>query len=270
MKLLIDIGNTNIKWACIESGKLGDSQSFTRKKTGIKSSLNTQWKSLSNVTAIFVSNVAGDKIEQQLTEWTEKQWQLTPKFIRSEHKRFGVTNSYAEPEKLGVDRWLALIAARQHARSATCVIDCGTAITIDVVTKYGQHQGGMILPGLSLMREALIANTSDIKDVHEESDFITLATNTFSAIQSGTLYTVTASLERLIDDLTEQYNKRIRFIITGGDAELILPLLPTSIAHYPDVVLKGLAYYARQGDKPRRPAKAVEAVEATSLSESTN
>lgn len=249
MKLLIDIGNTRIKWACIGSTGLTESQNFTRSKTGVKSLLNKHWKDLKKISSIYVSNVAGDKIAQQLTEWTEKQWQLTPTFIHSEAKRFGVTNSYSEPELLGVDRWLAMISARQHARQASCIIDCGTAITIDIVTKLGEHQGGMILPGLTLMREALTNNANNLNEVAEDSNFKTLAINTQSAIQAGTLYTVTASLERVIDDLNQQFDDRIRFIITGGDAEILMPLLPTSIVYYPDIVLKGLAYYARQDDK---------------------
>jgi len=252
MKLLIDIGNTRVKYAFIESGRLTDSQVFNRSKTGIKASLNSHFKTIESVDAIFVSNVAGDKIAQQLLEWAEKKWKVTPTFVQSEKKRFGVTNAYADVSALGVDRWLALIAARQHARMATCIIDCGTAITVDIVTKYGLHQGGMILPGLGLMRQSLLDNTSDLNETLEESEFKTLAVNTQSAIQAGTLYTVTATLERLISDLKDQFKQRIRFIITGGDAELLLPLLPESIAHYPDIVLKGLAYYARQSDKRRR------------------
>jgi len=251
MKLLVDIGNSRIKWALIDSGPI-ESHIFNRSKTGVKASLNTHWKSLEEISAIYVSNVAGEKIAEQLTEWTEKQWQLTPSFIKSEHKRFGVTNAYAQAELLGIDRWLALIAARQHARQATCIIDCGTAITIDIVTKYGAHQGGMILPGLHLMREALTKNTSELNNIAQENDFKTLAVNTQSAIQSGTLYTVTATLERIIDDLKQQFNNHIRFIISGGDAEQLKPLLNTPIAHYPDIVLKGLAYYARQNERKQQ------------------
>jgi type III pantothenate kinase len=272
MKLLIDIGNSRLKWTCIDAGNLTETQSFIRGKTGIKAALTKHWKKLADIESIFVSNVAGDKIAQQLEEWTLKKWDVKPKFISSEQKRFGVTNAYQQPEQLGVDRWLALIAARQHARLATCVIDCGTAITLDIVTKYGEHQGGMILPGLSLMREALTSNTVAIKDTLDDSEFKTLATNTYSAVQSGTLYSVTATLERIISDLKQQFNNSIRFIITGGDAETILPLLSQSIAHYPDIVLKGLAYYARQGERKAHPIKtetveSVESVESTILPE---
>jgi len=267
MKLLIDIGNTRVKFAFLESGRLADSQTFARSKTGIKASLNSHFKGVEGIESIFVSNVAGDKIATQLTEWAEKKWQITPTFVVSEKKRFGVTNAYAEPEVLGVDRWLSLIAARQHARMATCIIDCGTAITVDIVTKYGLHQGGMILPGLNLMRDSLISGTSDLTDTLAESEFKTLAVNTQSAIQTGTLYTVTATIDRLMSDLKEQFKNRIRFIITGGDAETIRPILPMNIAHYPDIVLKGLAYYARQGEKRARYLAAANADSANAESE---
>ncbi|WP_438971053.1 type III pantothenate kinase [Methylophaga sp.] len=255
MKLLVDIGNSRVKWATMDKTGIGESQNFQRGKTGIKAALNKAWKKLEDVEAIYVANVGGDKIAEQLTEWTEKQWQLKPIVIHTENKRFGVSNAYDEPAKLGVDRWLSLIAARQHARQAQCVIDCGTAITIDIVSKNGQHQGGMILPGLGLMRSSLAANTHALTDEPDEKEFNTLATNTFSAIQAGTLYSVTATLERIITDLKDNFDDKVRFIITGGDAESLLPLLPEKISHYPNIVLRGLAFYARQDDKQKRSDK---------------
>jgi type III pantothenate kinase len=256
MKLLVDIGNSRVKWATLDSDGLSASQSFPRGKTGIKAALNKAWKSLSDIEAVYVANVGGDKLGQQLSEWSEKHWQITPKAIQSEQKRFGVSNAYDEAEKLGIDRWLSLIAARQHARQAQCIIDCGTAMTIDIVTKTGQHQGGMILPGLSLMRSALATNTDALTEEEGEQEFKTLAANTYSAIQAGTLYSVTATLERIISDLKLSFKNQIRFIITGGDAEHLLPLLSEELHHYPDIVLKGLAFYARQDDKSTRQANA--------------
>lgn len=258
MKLLVDIGNSRVKWATMDKNGPSDSQSFQRSKTGIKAALNKAWKSLNDIEAVYVANVAGDKLGQQLSEWTEKNWQLTPLFIKSEAKRFGVSNAYETAQKLGIDRWLSLIAARQHARQAQCVIDCGTAITIDIVSKSGQHQGGMILPGLSLMRSSLTANTDALSEERDETEFKTLATNTFSAIQAGTFYSVTATLEQIINDLRQTFKNQVRFIITGGDAEQLLPLLPDDVNHYPDIVLKGLAFYARQDERKKRSAKKAE------------
>ncbi|WP_417548836.1 type III pantothenate kinase [Methylophaga sp.] len=254
MILLVDIGNSQIKWTTIQSKVLADSQHFSRPKTGLKTALNKVWKSLDDIEAIFVSNVAGDKVATQFSEWVEKQWKLTPIFVQSEKRRFGVTNAYEQPETLGVDRWLAIVAGRQHARQVTCIIDCGTAITVDIVTEKGQHQGGLIVPGLSLMKQMLTDNTDALNDVAQESEFNLLATNTHSAIQAGTLYMVTATLENLINDLQQYFKDEIRFLITGGDADALLPLLPQPLLHEPDLVLKGLAQYARQTNQ-RKPPK---------------
>ncbi|HDY85776.1 hypothetical protein LCGC14_1208840 [marine sediment metagenome] len=249
MRILVDIGNSRVKWALMDRNSLAESQSFDRNKTGIKASLNKEWKTLSDIESVYIANVAGQKIADQVTEWIEKQWKITPKFIQAEKKHFGVTNAYDEPEKLGVDRWLSLISARQHARLAQCVIDCGTAITIDIVTKTGEHQGGMILPGINMMKNSLVNNTDALNHDVDNQEFTTLATNTFSAIQAGTLYTVTAALERIISDLRQSFDGRIRFIITGGDAETLIPLLANDVHYYPNIVLKGLAFYARLDNK---------------------
>ena len=260
MILLVDIGNSQIKWTTIQSKVLADSQYFSRPKTGIKAALNKAWKSLDDIEAVFVSNVAGDKIAAQLTEWIDKQWKLTPVFVQSEKRRFGGTNAYEQPETLGVDRWLAIVAGRQHARQVTCVIDCGTAITVDIVTEKGQHQGGLIVPGLSLMKKMLTDNTDALGNVTQESEFNLLATNTHTAIQAGTLYMVTATLENLINDLQQNFTDEVRFLITGGDAEEIIPLMPQPLIHEPDLVLKGLAQYARQNNQRNRnkPVKQIE------------
>jgi len=260
MILLVDIGNSQIKWTTIKSKVLADSQHFSRPKTGIKAALNKAWKSLEDIEAVFVSNVAGDKIAAQLTEWIDKQWKLTPVFVQSEKRRFGVTNAYEQPETLGVDRWLAIVAGRQHARQVTCIIDCGTAITVDIVTEKGQHQGGLIVPGLSLMKKMLTDNTDALSNVTQEKEFNLLATNTHSAIQAGTLYMVTATLENLINDLQQNFTDEVRFLITGGDAEELIPLMPQPLIHEPDLVLKGLAQYARQNNQrnKNKPMKQIE------------
>ena len=260
MILLVDIGNSQIKWTTIQSKVLADSQYFSRPKTGIKAALNKAWKSLDDIEAVFVSNVAGDKIAAQLTEWIDKQWKLTPVFVQSEKRRFGVTNAYEQPETLGVDRWLAIVAGRQHARQVTCIIDCGTAITVDIVTEKGQHQGGLIVPGLSLMKKMLTDNTDALSNVTQENEFNLLATNTHSAIQAGTLYMVTATLENLINDLQQNFTDEVRFLITGGDAEELIPLMPQPLIHEPDLVLKGLAQYARQNNQrnKNKPMKQIE------------
>jgi type III pantothenate kinase len=247
MKLLVDIGNSRVKWSWLDDKGLQPGDFFIKGKTGIKAGLTKAWKSFTAPTEILVSNVAGDKIAQQLIEWTEKTWQLTPVFIQSEKKRFGVLNAYEQPETLGVDRWLNLIAARQHTRQPVCIIDCGTAITVDIVTEKGQHQGGMILPGLAMMRHSLATHTEALTEQVDSSEFNLLATNTFSAIQVGTLYSVTATLDNIISDLKHSFKDNIRFVLTGGDTETQLELLPEGIEADQQLVFKGIRLYAKQG-----------------------
>ena len=246
MNLLIDIGNSRIKWAILDDKELSASAFLERKTTGLKTQLNKAWKPLKNIEAVWVSNVAGEKVALQLTEWCEKNWQITPNFISAEAKRFGVSNAYDKSETLGTDRWLGLVAVRQHLQKACCIIDCGTAITVDILTANGQHQGGFIMPGLGLMRSTLAAGTDALTENTDDVAFNLLATNTYSAIQAGTLYSISATLENLIRDLQQNFNNEIRFIISGGDAAAIQPLLPDDVELDSDIVLKGLKLYARQ------------------------
>ncbi len=246
MKLLIDIGNSRIKWATLDDNGLSNSQFIERKTTGLKTQFNKIWKPLKTVESIWVSNVAGDKIASQFSEWTEKTWQITPNFVRAEQKRFGVSNAYDKPETLGVDRWLGLVAVRQHLQKACCIIDCGTAITVDIVTANGQHQGGFILPGLGLMRSTLAAGTEALTENTDDVAFNLLATNTYSAIQAGTLYSISATLENLIRDLQQNFDHDIRFVLSGGDGKMIQELLPEDIEIDTDIVIKGLKLYAKQ------------------------
>lgn len=250
--LLIDIGNSCVKWASLEASTLTKSDRFARSKTGIKASLNKAFKQLNSIESVLVSNVAGEKIAKQLTEWTEQQWHITPTYIESEQKRFGITNGYCTPEQLGVDRWLNLLAISQGRPQAHCIIDCGTAITIDILNASGEHQGGLILPGLKLMREALVAGTDGLTEAEQDSNYSLLATNTFSAIQAGTLYSISASLQQIIADMRQSF-KDIRFTVTGGDGETIMSVLGDETIRYdPDLVLKGLSRYAKQDVKPHK------------------
>lgn len=251
MIILLDIGNSRLKWASMAGKKISAMQSFTGSRAGIKGALNKQFKNIHNVEQIYVANVAGDKFASQLTEWTQAHWQLSPVFINSEKRRFGVTNAYTSADKLGIDRWLNLVAARGQSKATTAIIDCGTAITIDTIDASGKHQGGLILPGLALMRESLFSGTDALKAETEKTGFTMLATNTHTAIQTGTLYTVIATLESIINDLREQ-SPDSRFILTGGDSDELASLLPEEISLQPDLVLQGLARYAHAHQRSQK------------------
>ena len=100
-----------------------------------------------------------------LLAWVESKWGVPFKTIKAEAQQGALINGYMEPERLGVDRWLAMLAVIEEEQPEVpiCVIDCGSAITIDAVNAKGEHVGGLIVPGISMMRNALVKGTSGIR-----------------------------------------------------------------------------------------------------------
>ena len=156
--------------------------------------------------------------------------------VKSQAHAFGVYNAYQQPEKLGVDRWLALVAVRNHYQLPACIVDCGTAITVDLIDADGKHQGGLISPGLTLMKKSLAAGTEALQ-FHETNYDFGPANFTEAAIYSGTLAAAVGLIEHV---LTKQSNA-MQLILTGGDAEIIATQLAIKPIIDADLVLRGLA-----------------------------
>jgi type III pantothenate kinase len=251
VKLLIDIGNSRIKWASLSRGKLqpGDDVPRPQEPNALAASCETLWDQLKKPRAVVVSNVAGPPFAAALSEWTETRWQLQPYFVVAEHAAFDVTNAYTVPERLGPDRWAALIAARRRYNGAVCVVDAGTAVTIDVLSATGAHQGGLIIPGLSMMRRALLERTQDIRAATvtpAHSNITLLARDTRDGVDGGTLYTLVAVIDRVIADIGMELDNEPSCLMTGGDAATLLPLLAGKYNHVPELVLEGLAVIAEK------------------------
>lgn len=212
----------------------------------IRQCLDHSWRSLPRPTAVHVSCVANDLVNT-VTEWTQANWQTSPDYARVEKAAQGVTNSYPEYTRLGVDRWLSLIAAHQDSQRPACVIDCGTAITIDGLQADGQHIGGIILPGLGLMQESLYATAASLGEsrgrLSSESQ-AGLAQSTEEGIISGCRLAAAGAIEMIRRKLQEKYADAVDYVITGGDAEIIMADLPCNPRHEPHLVLQGLAIIA--------------------------
>jgi type III pantothenate kinase len=159
MKLLVDIGNSRVKWAFgtadhfVAHGDalLGDS-------SGLRPLLESPWVP----DAIRIANVAGPEAGARLAASLEERFGITPVFASSIATGAGVRNGYTVAAQLGVDRWLAMCAAFANSRVPLCVADAGTATTIDIVAGNGDHQGGLILPGIELMQSALFRDTGEL------------------------------------------------------------------------------------------------------------
>ncbi len=252
MILLLDAGNSRLKWAWVADGGFRFGGAIERADQPPRELFRTLWADLEPVPErMVVANVAGESFRRSLTAWVRRRWGITPEYPRAQAQAFGIVNGYRNPEQLGVDRWFALVAAaRKVKKGAVCVIDCGTAMTIDALDGGRRHLGGLIAPGLRLMRESLVHNTRGIELPEEgsleEAAVSPLGRDTASGVLGGTLYAGVAMIERVLEDLNGDLDEPVRAIITGGEAEVFLPLLKSRPQHAPYLVLEGLAWYARR------------------------
>ncbi len=156
-------------------------------------------------------------------------------------------NHYHDPAALGADRWAALIAAHHLTAGPVCVIDCGTAVTIDALSADGDFLGGVILPGLRLLRTSLVQGTRSIRAT--DGDAATcLARSTADAVAAGTLFGLAGAVERVLAEHRQALGSEMSALITGADAGLVLSKLRAEapVAEVSDLVLRGLALIAEK------------------------
>src|SRR5579872_6093882 len=165
MQLLVDIGNTRIKWALL-SEELAPYTSAEYSQKNLDTFFNEIWNALQKPTHVYVASVASQEINHHLEKWVTQNWQIPVKFMQSQATALGVTNGYEHPQELGIDRWLGMLAAYHLTEHQNvCVFDCGSAITADVITASGQHLGGLIFPGVFLLKNSLIKNTEKLAKI---------------------------------------------------------------------------------------------------------
>lgn len=246
MILLLDAGNTSVKWGLDDGGKIVTGGSFMHRGDNVYDLAGQAWSELQMPAGVYIANVAGVETGRKLSDWVEKQWGISPVFIASTARACGVINAYAVPEQLGVDRWAALIGAHSQEGSdaGQCIVDCGTAITLDMLSADGVHQGGLILPGVEMMKHMLLKNTALKNTSCTQEAGKLFAMGTEDAINSGALYMAAAAIDRIVIDMAAAPGTRLDVMVTGGDASRILTLLACPARHDPELVLKGLAMLA--------------------------
>nr|VFK43337.1 MAG: type III pantothenate kinase [Candidatus Kentron sp. SD]VFK48799.1 MAG: type III pantothenate kinase [Candidatus Kentron sp. SD] len=245
--LVLDIGNTRMKWAHAAENDLVNHGDATYTVNQIPKILNKRWRAMEPPCRILVSNVGKIGIADALSQWTTENWALQPEYITVESEAWGVSCAYRDFDTLGPDRWAALIAANHKFKGPVCVIDCGTAITIDALAADGKHLGGLIVPGIGLMRRALsrstgrIGKTSGINAMSAAAQNTWLGRSTQEGVMAGTMWAAVAFIDRVVADLEAEFQKRITCILAGGDAQAIHPLLACKAICEPDLILQGLA-----------------------------
>lgn len=240
MMLVVDIGNSRIKWAAVKDGVLGERGVAEYQDDTLNRQLDDALESLATPDAVSYCSVGASETGDILERWAKARWGIDPARVCTAARGFGVRCAYAAPETLGADRWAALVACRHKYGAAAVIVDCGTAITVDAITGSGEHLGGVIVPGVALMRHALTSRTDQIPPQFSDSRRVT-ATTTADGVAAGTLYAAAAAVDRLSAELAAELPAGSIRILTGGAADLLQPILTTEFKSDPDLVLYGLA-----------------------------
>lgn len=244
--LLVDAGNSAVKWGVFSAQKPLSllRESYPEKISNVF--FKALWKNEIKPDAVFVSCVANELVWKAMELACLELWEIKAVKVISPQHGHGVINAYSFASELGSDRWCAILAAHQQAqKSATIVIDCGTAITIDVVNPSGQHCGGYILPGLGMMQRSLGMQTANIKldQNTTDSSSLTPADSTTACVLSGIHLAAVAAIEAVVMAKQKEYDN-VEAYLTGGDANALSALLSIQHSVIPELVLQGLALIA--------------------------
>ena len=233
MMLLLDIGNTRIKWTLLQDGRQVYLGAFDNSASV---SLQQEFTRLPVPSRILVSNVAGEDVAKRVRE-LGAAWACPVAFVNAIPAQCGVRNGYAQPQRLGSDRWAALIAAWHDVQGACLVVNCGTATTVDALSTQGEFLGGLILPGLDMMHRSLAAGTAQLEEA--QGSLRDFPLNTADAIYSGVIRATLGAIESQFL-LLRFKDAGARCVLSGGASTKVMPHLSMPFEHVDNLVLRGL------------------------------
>lgn len=251
--LLVDAGNTCLKSASLNEAKIFEKNSILYEKhSPIECFKDLIQANSQSINKILLVSVQGEEFANQAKEFADDAG-LALVNIASLSQLGELKNAYENPEQLGADRFVAMIAAYNYAEGKPCiVIDCGTAVTIDAIDATGQHLGGLILPGLRVCSNSLLKGTQqlELNSQHNTSNSL-LAKNTSQAILSGSYYGLSGAINETCSKIQKEMTNQLKRqdvvkIICGGDAVLLLPQLSRDFQIQTDLVMNGLKLIAEQ------------------------
>ncbi len=239
MNLLVDLGNSRLKWGVGNGVDIIPGAPIRLDNGLFDEMLFNALKELDAPRKVAVSSVSSETLSLKICEVANRLWPSAEIVIAQTNKKaLGVQNAYKNPKQLGVDRWLCMLAMRRFYSIPACVVDCGTAITVDLLNEKGTHLGGLIMPGLTLMKKSLYQGTQQLQFTEQKFP-AGLSDSTEAGIYSGTLFSAVGMVEHVLHNQKEKFN----LILTGGDAELLAEHISIEYAIEPDLVLQGLSVY---------------------------
>jgi type III pantothenate kinase len=251
MIALVDIGNTRVKWAVADGTRFTAVGAVTH-VDGQGAAVDALMTALpKGVDRVLIANVAGAALAQRLTDALHARRGIRAEFVAARAKGYGIRCAYADPARLGVDRWVAMIAARRLVAGDFCVIQAGTAVTFDAVDAEGRHLGGLIFAGPRLLADALNRNTGRIGPTQPAraplAGLELLGRSTEVAVAHAAMLSLAAGLDRAVTVVGAALGQPPAVLLTGGGAHSLGPWLETDVRTSADLVLAGLAYMAEQG-----------------------
>ena len=245
MILAIDAGNSRVKWGWCEGNLRGNLRGGVDWSSIATVSLiefaassdhiNPFSATHENPARIVISNVAGEGAHQLLVNWTSI-FEAEPRWVKGANALCGVTSLYELPEQLGPDRWAALIAAHALEPGRAClVVNAGTATTVDALSAGGEFLGGLILPGVDLMRFVLHEHTGRLP--LQEGSFVRTPRNTIDAIETGCRHAQAGAVERM----HRAMGGDSRCLVSGGGGQALMERLDLPCRYIENLVLEGLA-----------------------------
>ncbi len=240
MNLLLDLGNSYCKFAIEAEGKIEKYQSQKYGPFGKLYSVKSLCDQFSNSKVVIICSVLSAEMNFQIRETLVADGVKNIYFLDPVQNSFGIRLAYADPSTLGVDRLAALIGAKAKYSGNSCIVDVGTAVTIDALDAKGVHQGGVIFPGLASMNKTLLENTKIKTDQAAEVGFNVLSSTTENAIYSGCMSALVGGIEYVVNKMTSHYDGFDQIVLTGGDALLIKSYLSLSVMIDDTLVLDGL------------------------------
>jgi type III pantothenate kinase len=249
MRLLVDIGNSSVKWA-LQQRRDGPLQGFNAAlhNSALPLDLLARWDELDGIDSVLAAGVGPQAVRDAVAQVCVARFGCNPHWVQTRAEAFGIRIAYALPERLGVDRFLALVAAHDCGQaapqaSASLIVDAGTAVTYDLLSAEGRHLGGLILPGIRLMRDSLLSGTQIPRTESTDAD-PGWATDTGAAIAAASIQAPAALAERLYSRLQQRPgDPPPRLILTGGDTERLAAAIAPPTECIPDLVLRGLGRF---------------------------
>lgn len=247
MKLLVDQGNSKIKWrlcddVVLHEGSSANDSDWRQWFIELERGLGQE----SRLDSVVVASVAGQVYRPRFTAEFQRSFGVTPAFFETEARRTVadsvLVNSYLEPSAMGVDRWLALVAViAEFPGQSAVIVDAGSAINIELLGADGYHKGGYILPGLQMMKSSLLNNTSKVVFERSQNVIMVPGKNTADSVSSGVVLAALGAIDRALDGARGAgLQGDIVFVLAGGDAPALIPCYEAAV-HRPNLVLDGLS-----------------------------